>query len=99
MFTLYYVTNTCKRLQTVELLAGILQCNGGKKTSNMVSSFFVVYSNRNKSALVRDLLSYSSLFVGQLYEDNLLALRARDYIFFTTDIRTVNNYAANNCQS
>ena len=24
------VTNTCKRMDTVQLLSGILQCNGGK---------------------------------------------------------------------
>ena len=59
------------------------------KTSNVVSSF-TVCSNRNRSALVRDLLSYNSQFVGQLYEDKSLALRARDLIFFTTDRQTVN---------
>ena len=36
------------------------------KTSNVVSSF-IVCSNRNRSALERDLLSYNLLFVGQLY--------------------------------
>ena len=50
------------------------------KTSNAVSSF-IVCSNRNRSALVRDLVSYNSLFVGQLYEDKSLALLARDLIF------------------
>ena len=30
---------------------------------------------------MRELLSNKSLFVGQLYEDNSLALRARDLIF------------------
>ena len=35
------------------------------KTSNMFSSF-IICLNRNKSALVRDLLSDNSLFVGQL---------------------------------
>ena len=39
--------------------------NGKKmKTSNVVPSFLVC-SNRNRSALVRDVLSYNSLFVGQ----------------------------------
>ena len=33
---------------------------------------------------MRELLSNNSLFVGQLYEDKSLALRARDLIFFTT---------------
>ena len=42
-------------------------------------------SNRNRSALVRELLCNNSLFVGQLYEDKSLALHARDLIFFSTD--------------
>ena len=36
-----------------------------------------------------ELLSNDSLFVGQLNEDKSLALRARDLIFFTTDLQTV----------
>ena len=32
---------------------------------------------------MHELLCNNSLFVGQLYEDKLLALRARDLIFFT----------------
>ena len=42
---------------------------------------------------MRELLSNNSLFVGQLYEDKSLALRARDLIFFTTDLQTVNYYS------
>ena len=38
-------------------------------------------------------LSNNSLFAGQLYEDKSRALRARDLIFFTTDLQTVNNYS------
>ena len=68
------------------------------KTSNVISSF-VFCSNRNRSALVRDLLSYNSLFVGQLYEDKLLALSAHDVIFLTTDFQTVNYNLTNHCQS
>ena len=34
---------------------------------------------------MRELLSINSLFVGQMYKDISLALRARDLIFFTTD--------------
>ena len=60
-------------------------------TSNSFSSF-IASSNRNRSALVRELLCNNSLFVGQLYEDKSLALRARDLIFFTTDLQTVNHY-------
>ena len=51
-------------------------------------SSFIVCLNRNRSAPVRELLSNNSLFVGQLYEDKSLALRARDLIFFTTDLQT-----------
>ena len=61
------------------------------KTSNLFSSF-IVSSNRNRSALVRELLCNNSLVVGQLYEDKSLALRARDLIFFPTDLQTVNYY-------
>ena len=68
-------------------------------TSNVVLLFFIVCSNRNRSALVRDLLSYNSQFVDQLYEDKSLALRARDLIFFTTDLITVNYHTTNHCQS
>ena len=40
---------------------------------------------------MRELLCNNSLFVGQLYDDKSLALRARDLIFFTTDLQTVNS--------
>ena len=66
------------------------------KSSDLILSF-LVYSNRNRSALVRELLSNNSLFVGQLYEDKSLALRARDLIFFTTDLQTVNYYSTIHC--
>ena len=65
-------------------------------TSNLFPSF-IVSSNRNNLALVRELLCNKSLFVGQLYEDKSLALRARDLIFFTTDIQTVNYYTTIHC--
>ena len=61
------------------------------KTSNLFS-LSIVSSNRSRSALVRELLCNNSMFVGQLYEDKSLALRARDLIFFTTDLQTVNYY-------
>ena len=50
--------------------------------------------NRNRSALARKLLSNNLLFVGQLYKDKSIALRARDLIYFTTDLQTVNYYRA-----
>ena len=65
-------------------------------TSNVFSSF-TVCSNRNRSAPVRELLSNNSLFVGQLYKDESLALHARDLIFFTTDLQTVNYYSTIHC--
>ena len=68
-----------------------------KLKSLNVFSFFIVCSNRNRSALVRELLSNYSLFAGQLYEDKSLALRARDLIFFTTDLQTVNYYSTIHC--
>ena len=39
---------------------------------------------------MRELLSNNSLFIGQVFEDKSLARRARDLIFFTTDLQTVN---------
>ena len=68
------------------------------KTSNVFSSF-IVCLNRNRSVAVRKLLSNNSLFVGQLYEDKSRALRARDLIFFTTDLQTVNYYSTIHCWS
>ena len=41
----------------------------------------------------------NSLFVGQLCEDKSLALGARDFIFFTTDLQTVNYYSTIHCWS
>ena len=46
---------------------------------------------------MRELLSNNSLFVGQLYEDKSIALRACDLIFFTTDLQTVNYYTTIHC--
>ena len=66
------------------------------KTSNLFLSF-IVSSNRNRSALLRELLCNNSLFVGQLYEDKSLGLRARDLIFFTTDLQTVNYNTTIHC--
>ena len=45
----------------------------------------------------RDLLSNNKQFAGQLYEDKSLALRARDLIFFTTDLQTVNYCTTIHC--
>ena len=60
------------------------------KTSNVFSSFIVCW-NRNRSALVREMLVYNTLFVGQrLNEDKSLAMRVRNLIIFTTDLQKVN---------
>ena len=66
------------------------------KTSNVFSSF-IVCKNRNRSAPVREMVINNSLFVGQLYDDKSLGLRARDLIFFTTDLKTVNYYSTIHC--
>ena len=79
-----------------------LKCNDGKleEAENFKCGFIVVCLNGNRLALVRELLSYNSLFVGQLYKDKSLTLRARDLIFFTTDlIQTMNYYSTNHCQT
>ena len=49
---------------------------------------YIVRSIRNRSAPMRDLWIYNSLFVGQLYEYKSLALHARDLNFLTTDLQT-----------
>ena len=68
------------------------------KTSN-VFSLFTVCKNRNRLAVVRELLSSTcnSLFVGQLKEDKSFALRTRDLISFTIDPQTVNYYTTIHC--
>ena len=87
--------NVC---ETVRRLARFLQRNGGKaKETEDFKSVFSVYCYQNRSALVHELLCNNSLFVGQLYEDKSLALRARDLIFFTTDLKTVNYYTTIHC--
>ena len=50
-------------------------------TSNVFPSF-IVCKNLNRSALVGELLSNNSLFVGQLYKDKSLALCACNLNFF-----------------
>ena len=46
---------------------------------------------------MRESFSNNSLFVDQLFEDQSLALRARDLTFFTTDLQTVNYYLTIDC--
>ena len=95
--TLHIHVNVC---DTVQLLTGFLTCNDGKlkKTEDFkcVSSC-IVCKNQNRSALVSELLSNKSLFVGQFYEDKSLALHAHDMIFFATYLQTVNYYTTIHC--
>ena len=51
-----------------------------KLKSSNVFSLYILCSNRNRSALVHELLSNNSLFVGRLYENKSHALRTRDMI-------------------
>ena len=69
-----------------------MQWQNKLKISNVFTSF-ILCSNRNRSAPVRELLSNNSVFVGKLYEDKSLALSTCDLIFFTTDLQTVNYYS------
>ena len=79
-----------------DFFSAIAESSKKLKSSN-VFSLLILCSNRNRSALVRESLSNNSLFVGGLYEDKSLALRARDLIFFTTDLQTVNYYTTIHC--
>ena len=81
------VTNTCKRMRH-QLLVGIIQCNGGKLEE--VEDFKCVIVVYCGSAFLRE-------FVVKLYEDKSFALRARDLIFCTTDLQTVNYYSTIHC--
>ena len=83
---------------TDQLLAGFPQSNGGKFVeAEDLKCVFVAYCvlESNRSALLLELLSNNSLFVGQMYENKSRALRPLDLIFFTTDLQTVNYYSNN----
>ena len=63
-------------------------------------SSFSMCKNRNRSALVRDLLCNKSQFVGhscKKIQCKSLAIRSRDLIYFTTDLQTVIYYSTNRC--
>ena len=74
-----------------ELFSAMAESLKKLKTSNVIWPF-IVCLKRNRSALVRELLSNNSVFVGQLYEDKSLTLGACDLIFFATDLQRVNYY-------
>ena len=89
------ITNTCECMRNSPTIAGFLQCNGRKlEGAEGLKCVFVVYCVLyiNISALVRELLSINSPFVGQLYEDKSLVLCTHDLIF-TKDLQTVNYYS------
>ena len=79
-----------------DLVSAMVESWKNLKTSKV---FFVVYCvlETNRSALLRELLSNNSLFVGQLYKDKSLALHAPDLIYFATDLQTVNYYSTIHC--
>ena len=89
--------------ETVLLLEGFFQCNGGKlEEAEGFSLFtsFIVSLNRNRSVLAcefTELLCNHSLFVDQLYKNKSLALRTRDLFLFTNDHKTVNYYTTIHC--
>ena len=58
--------NVC---ETVRFFGGISSVQWRQVRANVILSY-IVCSNRNSSALVRELLSNDSMFVGQLYEIN-----------------------------
>ena len=66
-----------------------ITCKRMRRSLSIGGSFSVQW----RKDQLRELLSNNSLFVGQLYEDKSLALRARDLISFTTDLQTVNYYS------
>ena len=70
------ITKACKRMGNSTTIVGFFSAMAESrkklKTSNAFS-LFIECKNRYRSALVRELLSNNSLFVGQLYEDKSLA--------------------------
>ena len=81
-------------MQNSPTIAGFLQCNGGKLEED--EDFKCVFVKALVS-LVCELLSNNSLLVGQMYEDNSHALHIPYFIFFTTDLQTVNYYSTIHC--
>ena len=87
-------------MRTVQLLQGffiVMAASWKKMKTSYVFSSFIVCKNPNRSALVCELLSNNSLFVGQMIEDNSHVLHVRYLIFFTTDLQTVNDYSTIHC--
>ena len=95
------VTKACKRVRHSLSIYGSSSVQWQKvgRSLRFQICFVVcfVLENPNRSAPVRELLSNNSLFVSKLYEDKSLAQHARDFIFFTTDLQTVNYYSTVHC--
>ena len=79
------VQNACKRLRNSPKFGGISSVQYRK----------VGRSWRLQICFHR--LLWVRIEIDQLYEDKSLALRARDLIFFTTDLQTVNYYTTIHC--
>ena len=76
--------NICKTVQLLQdFFSAMAESWKTLKASNVLSSFIVCW-NRIRSALVREFLSL---------------VHTHDLIFFTTDLRTVNDYATIHCKS
>ena len=93
------VTNTRKRMRRSLSIgeSSSVQWRKVEKAEDFKCVFVVYCALDNRSAIVRELLSNNSLFVGHLYEVKLLALRACDLIFLSTDLQTVNDYTTIHC--
>ena len=80
------ITNTSKRMwhsPTIGRSSSVQWRKVGRSWTDkdiICVSSFIVCENRNRLALMRELLSYNSMFVGQLYEDKSLRLHACDLI-------------------
>ena len=66
--------NVCETLQLWRNLFSSMAESSKKLKSSKVFALFIVCSNRNRSALVRELLRNNSQFVGQLYKDKRLVI-------------------------
>ena len=79
------VTITCKRMRRSLNIGGSFRCNGGKlEEAEDFECVFVVYC----------VLEYNT---STKINHSRCALRARDLIFFTTDLQTVNYYSTIHC--
>ena len=95
MFQIY--VNVCETVNLLQYFFSAMAESWKKLKPSNVFSSFIVCSNLNRSARVPESFINNSLFVGQLYKDKPLALRARDWTFFTTDLKAVKFYSTIHC--